>query len=950
MIEATRFLRWDGVCRDDAKGDPGTCNANGGGVKPTVEDLAPLELPPSSQLGSGGMVAIMRFEIDIVRVEPAFLPGKEYVPIRARFKGIDEVTSMVLQIRDQTGKLVYCERLAAAQVWGLPEIFDDQAKPPPPVLGGGKSLATRDKDPYQVTLLCAKNDADIPLDTDRFKKPPTDVHRNPDPAISLVGAMSRDRTRVRSLVLESVDHHFAPSRTELAERLQIKSHTVGLSDRTVKIRVTSDSYPHGGGLVYEADLASSADGDHTDLWNGLSTAGAGPLQNKLIHPLYGPYKIKLVVPDYLESEEKTFHVLYHSVSLERGSYIEDPATPPAKAQAADYVQYKLNELGYFAGPVKTVMTDQGKRALKRYTYNVPFYSESDNIAITSMDVSNTPVIDALDQGRKTRAVFSHPACLGSSLVASRIYVDHNYFYHNMGQFGSDTGHTDCAQHYLDRFEVPLRAKVYLMSRADADGTGVGVLAGEAAGDVEVGFRVIDPPEDLSDFPAVTADSPSATRAYIEKVRRAKAVDHTSIVEPVDNCPAANNRGVRGNENHFLAGTDLPPFTTRVDGHDVLTKVHQDPGGHPHQVGAAAVLFRASNVAGDNYVVEASIRLDKHARAGDLGPAHETALGPDYAQSLRTRTGKMTLWRRYAVTAMLDWPGPSPVAINWASVEAVYRRAHVELDTSNVAALTMANVINGGMGNAFNTMMLGNHYTGDHPSVPAMNIAHNDNCVYSGPALPVFAIGGDRDAYKDRIDSLLNDYLTTDHLGNLATVIRTVLMMTEESGQITMRVNWCEPVHIPMFNHLNQHVGDVDHNPKLFCIGLAYGVTMLPNAYLQELDDHFVVAHEIGHCMFLRHHETTTWVPTRNPFKKLVGTNKVRSDTPVYDNPTNHDKADHNCTMSYPWGIVTRNPPATVAALSWDRGTTKKPYFCGKCVLKLRGWEITGAAGLPDDST
>src|SRR5262245_42756523 len=124
MIEATKVLRWNGVCFADPAGNPGGCNDNAGGQRPVAPEERVLAAHPSAEQEHGVVAELMRFEVNIVRVAPVFSSIKEYVGIEVRFKGIDEIRQMVLQIRNCSGQLVYAERLAAAKVWGLPDAID----------------------------------------------------------------------------------------------------------------------------------------------------------------------------------------------------------------------------------------------------------------------------------------------------------------------------------------------------------------------------------------------------------------------------------------------------------------------------------------------------------------------------------------------------------------------------------------------------------------------------------------------------------------------------------------------------------------------------------------------------------------------------------------------------------------------------------------------------------
>ncbi|MCC6359996.1 MAG: hypothetical protein IT450_14725 [Phycisphaerales bacterium] len=101
---------------------------------------------------------------------------------------------------------------------------------------------------------------------------------------------------------------------------------------------------------------------------------------------------------------------------------------------------------------------------------------------------------------------------------------------------------------------------------------------------------------------------------------------------------------------------------------------------------------------------------------------------------------------------------------------------------------------------------------------------------------------------------------------------------------------------------------------------------------QPLTFEHLFAHEIAHCLFLRHWQ------------------KGRDVIAHFGIPNEHDLSDANCMMSYSafelqarWG--DRDPCSSHFNVS-----KFKPHFCGKCNLKLRGWDLnakhTGTALLP----
>lgn len=92
-----------------------------------------------------------------------------------------------------------------------------------------------------------------------------------------------------------------------------------------------------------------------------------------------------------------------------------------------------------------------------------------------------------------------------------------------------------------------------------------------------------------------------------------------------------------------------------------------------------------------------------------------------------------------------------------------------------------------------------------------------------------------------------------------------------------------------------------------------GYVRLDGAVTMNVNNPFHVScyllHECGHARFLYHHKT--------------GGGGVGNSS---DNPTHHDADQERCAMSY--GISPDGPNA------WFYP------FCGKCLLRLRGWKVT----------
>lgn len=103
-------------------------------------------------------------------------------------------------------------------------------------------------------------------------------------------------------------------------------------------------------------------------------------------------------------------------------------------------------------------------------------------------------------------------------------------------------------------------------------------------------------------------------------------------------------------------------------------------------------------------------------------------------------------------------------------------------------------------------------------------------------------------------------------------------------------------------------------------GLDTGICFIPDQL--PLDRAHLVAHELSHCMFLRHWQTT---------------HEVIKDGFSY--PDEHDRADANCIMSYSaWEQSIHEGPRAPCDTHF-RVDRYRPHFCGKCNLALRGWNL-----------
>lgn len=496
---------------------------------------------------------------------------------------------------------------------------------------------------------------------------------------------------------------------------------------------------------------------------------------------------------------------------------------------------------------------------------------------------------------------------------------------------------------LDRIEFPLEAQVLLVGRYDTDGSKAGVAAPEAVGAVEIEWLLRDPPEDTAGLPVSTADIPSHGKAYIDKVLQSTAGNAGDAQDAKDNAPT-NNNGVRGTAaDHYRAGNLLPPFTSRAAGGRTFSKTHDDKTADAQNLGRSGIIFQGSIIAGDSWALQARVAFETEANKATLKSLHESFHGKPFEQILAAETGTMTLWRRRHVACVIDWPAPT-MEIDWKEVEDAYKMAHIELDTQH-ARLTIEQLLP--------TEADKNEYLDlvvAHTRMAKDKLKFDSQCMYPAD-LPPQGNTENADVYSSSINELVSAFIKSDkdklarlleehRKGTKSKVtadekadykfliafgnwIRQRVKKIYGPGMVIVRANFCRPVtphdQLLVFGRFTQ-LPRKPFVPKITCIGLPGGVSLISNPMGDEEQDGFLIAHEMGHCYYLSHHEIDG-----------KGTAQV---------PKDHDTNDKNCTMSYPWGIKSR------LGLKWERGAKTEPRFCGKCILKLRGWKVADA-GLPE---
>ena len=423
----------------------------------------------------------------------------------------------------------------------------------------------------------------------------------------------------QTLAITAVDAGFAPG----PESLQVTYNIAGLTGQTVKLRILADNYQ--GGKLLERDLTAAelADGNGKTLqWDG--TIDNGARNGRHAHPLLAPFKAELFHSATVKSEGP-FNILYHSIVLDFGKHTPSGATPDAATEQDAFVQARLNELGYDAGPVDGTATGASTQGALRRFQRGNYQAGSQNLLAVSGTVDATTV--AALQAAAARTVWEAgktPLTQDAKFyVYDNFYSDRgeNFITSALPEFSSFDRKRH-AEDKMDRAFIPLEVEVKLMGKG-----GGPVSAPDAVGPVTVAWEVNDAPEDASIIPA--ADNGPA-RTYVERARQvgaaAGSVAAAARIDQHGDNAATAFQGIRDTDAARYvkawfpddAGSRLSPFTVRGYGNQTrggvvfqqaFVNAWDDANLHQQRKGRAGAYFRFSTKGGDDAKVRASISFD-----------------------------------------------------------------------------------------------------------------------------------------------------------------------------------------------------------------------------------------------------------------------------------------------------------------------------------------------------
>jgi hypothetical protein len=689
------------------------------------------------------------------------------------------------------------------------------------------------------------------------------------------------RLRPRLLDITSIDDHFVPG----AEQLDLSFDLQALDDKEVTFKV----FDRDGTVVFERALLpeEKADGSGKSLsWDGRCSAGPRP--NRLATPLMAPFRAELSAFGRHRDEE-TFKILYESIVLRQGPWTDDEQ-PPDRSDCAGFAAFKLNELGYWGGPVTRRFEKYLDNAVIRYKANHPKFHQLKYRNYTP--AVDDALLDALTAGERQRQGLA-----GDGFTAggqAKVFVEEITY--ERGEFGSER--TAFEKQRVNRPLIPVQAIVMLRGKADD-----AVESPDAVGPVRINWRFEDADEDLStQFPDIPT-APSKARRYIEKALKIKG----GRTGNGDNCPK-DAGGIREGpgtnyRTPFVRGTVYEPYTVQDDQGQkvVFTRAWDDETDHAQHLGRAGVAFRPSFIAGDDYTLRAEIDFKDEGNRGVLESFHDYTA--DIDSRIHAFSGTFTIFRALELAAIIEWPARAKPPATQGSHElteiaAEFARASIELDTSGAAFLPITDAMDEP---TYQRIMKRRTMFGDPKKVRLE---------------PDTILGIDLPKQKT-----LSAKVYKRQLRNLASAVFDAIN-ADLQATFSKNLRTRFPVGFficTFFSHKAVDVqtapgsGDTSVKPEnAGYVSWASSIGLEDSVILYDMMDpdksYYVSAHEMGHNLYLLHWQNTG-----------------------ESNFAHHDHSDRNCMMSY--STDRKGGPGH------QKPGVYTPHFCGKCNLKLRGWRI-----------
>ncbi|GEM_PF-3425135 len=693
-----------------------------------------------------------------------------------------------------------------------------------------------------------------------------------------------------------IDDHFAPSKEELTIEYNVKD----AEKESIKLQIYAGFYDYktkAQTLIFEHQLTGDEKkaGDNKAFskpWKGEIKEGPDKDKKLYINPLMAPFTVKLSGGG--KESTASFKVLYDSITIKKGPWTPDEGEPPEGSKEAEWVQYKLNELGYYGGPVGKDIESYQKKAIIRYKAN---HKKLHSLDYSSYDDSITATLKkALKDKDNARAKFLTEDAFSDSSKESQILVE--ALTYEAGEFTDPKVPKE--QERLNRPLIPVEVDIYLKKKDNTK-----ELVPEAVGPIRVNWRFTDPDEDLSIQYEKKDGEPSMTKKFIEACLKLK---NGLTGSNGDNCHK-NYAGIRDDAKNwvtpFLLGDSYIPHTLKEDSGNkvVYSLACVDTAKFPKRVGKAGVHFRPSYVAGDDYKLIAELDFADLPNKTELETYH--GVTADLKSRIRKETGTFRIRRFNKVAVHVSWPARKNSS-QWDEIKKEFNQAYLDVDVSGIVEKKITDVMTQDEYKQIITTKT------SHTDASKVTL-HDDSMV--GVALPAQGTLN-ASSYKDA----LRTFVVTNYWDNIKRELNKPISKNVRkeypNGFIIVDYLSHKPVNI-VNDPSPKSAGDPSPKDPTVTPGNTHFVTWagsigLPDSVIladQKDPDkvYYVVGHEMGHNLWLHHWEHAGGY-----------------------SPKEHDLADHNCIMSYSAGS------------GFQAQSVYTPHFCGKCNLRLRGWDVEHA--------
>ncbi len=348
------------------------------------------------------------------------------------------------------------------------------------------------------------------------------------------------------------------------------------------------------------------------------------------------------------------------------------------------MQFKLNQLGYYGGPVGHDFDDYLKKAVIRYKVN---HKRMHELLVSSYNDSITADLEAALAAGDNKRAFLDGDAFTNPKGSSRILVE-AITYEEVSATADEFGDSK-ATHEKDRLNrplIPLLVDVLLLGKSKK-----AVPAPQAIGKARVNFRFSDVQEDLKKQFTSTASEPSKTRAYVEKSLKLKGGRTATEGDNrhkdfggIRDAPAANY------EAPFLVRTAYEPLQAREGRRPegVLSKAFDDAAKFKIASARQAASFARRTLPVTLTSSKQSSTLPDSRNAAELEKLHHVAK-PE--QRIHVETGTLQVWRQAKIAAVLTWPARSNDH-QWDKIRTEFAKAYVDLDVSSIDTKAINSVL------------------------------------------------------------------------------------------------------------------------------------------------------------------------------------------------------------------------------------------------------------------